>query len=135
MPSPSDTTHQHRRPGFLVRLVLLLIKGYQLLISPWLGNNCRYTPSCSHYTAQALVQHGLLRGGLLGMWRIVRCTPWHSGGYDPVPPAGCACSHHTNQQADNDHNGTNANANIKANTHTNTNANNAQQLQQASTHH
>lgn len=67
------------------RLVLLLITGYQRWISPALGPRCRFAPSCSRYTADAIRTHGLLRGGWLGLRRLGRCHPWNPGGYDPVP--------------------------------------------------
>ena len=69
----------------MIRLLILAVRGYQRLLSPLLGSRCRYWPSCSEYTAQALDQHGLLRGGSLSVRRIVRCGPWHEGGLDPVP--------------------------------------------------
>lgn len=64
---------------------ILLIKFYQLAISPWLGSKCRYTPSCSHYGIQALKKHGLFKGLWLTVKRISRCHPWGGHGYDPVP--------------------------------------------------
>ena len=64
----------------------VLIKFYQLAISPWLGKNCRYQPTCSHYMLEALKIHGLLKGGFLGIKRILSCHPWGGSGYDPVPP-------------------------------------------------
>jgi putative membrane protein insertion efficiency factor len=64
---------------------LALIKIYQYLISPLLPPSCRYTPTCSHYAKEALVKHGLLKGGYLAIKRISRCTPWGGSGYDPVP--------------------------------------------------
>ena len=67
------------------RLVLLLISGYQRWISPALGPRCRFAPSCSHYAADALRAHGLLRGSWLAVRRVGRCHPWNPGGYDPVP--------------------------------------------------
>lgn len=67
------------------KLAILLIRGYALLISPFLGNNCRYHPSCSSYTAEAIELHGVLKGSWIGLRRIGRCHPWHEGGYDPVP--------------------------------------------------
>lgn len=72
--------------GFLGRCALVLIRAYQLLISPLLGPRCRFYPSCSHYTADAIRLHGFFRGGWLGARRIVRCHPLNAGGYDPVPP-------------------------------------------------
>jgi conserved hypothetical protein YidD len=66
--------------------IVVLIKFYQLAISPWLGKNCRYDPTCSHYTLEALKVHGLLKGSWLAMKRIASCHPWGGEGYDPVPP-------------------------------------------------
>lgn len=63
----------------------LIIRGYQLLISPMLGPRCRFHPSCSHYAQEALQVHGLRRGGWLALRRISRCHPWYPGGVDPVP--------------------------------------------------
>ncbi|WP_128331820.1 membrane protein insertion efficiency factor YidD [Apibacter sp. HY039] len=65
---------------------ILLIRFYQLAISPWLGKNCRYTPTCSSYMLEALKTHGLIKGLWLGGKRIFRCHPWGGSGYDPVPP-------------------------------------------------
>lgn len=65
---------------------VVLIKAYQYGISPWLGKNCRYTPTCSHYALEALKTHGLLKGGWLAAKRILSCHPWGGHGYDPVPP-------------------------------------------------
>ena len=67
------------------RLLILLIRGYGYLISPFLGNNCRYYPSCSAYTQEAIERHGALKGVWLGVKRVSRCHPFHEGGYDPVP--------------------------------------------------
>jgi len=64
---------------------ILLIKIYQLLISPLFPSSCRYTPTCSHYTLEAFKKYGLLKGGWLGVKRILRCHPWGNSGYDPVP--------------------------------------------------
>ncbi|WP_260291798.1 membrane protein insertion efficiency factor YidD [Sedimenticola hydrogenitrophicus] len=75
------------------RLVLQLLKGYSYLISPLLGNNCRYYPSCSAYTREAVELHGVLRGLWLGTRRILRCHPFHEGGYDPVPDSECRHKH------------------------------------------
>lgn len=62
-----------------------MIRGYQRFISPYLASSCRYTPTCSHYTYEAIDKHGVVRGGWLGIKRIARCNPFFEGGYDPVP--------------------------------------------------
>jgi uncharacterized protein len=67
------------------RLLLWLVRGYQLLISPLFGPVCRFHPTCSHYTAECLVGFGALRGSYLGLRRILRCHPFNPGGYDPPP--------------------------------------------------
>ncbi|GMU94623.1 membrane protein insertion efficiency factor YidD [Ignavibacterium album] len=64
---------------------ILLIKIYQIFISPLFPSSCRYTPTCSHYTLEALKKYGLLKGLWLGIKRISRCHPWGGSGYDPVP--------------------------------------------------
>lgn len=66
---------------------LVFIKIYQYLISPLLGSNCRFEPTCSLYTKQALQTHGLLKGLYLSVIRISKCHPWGASGYDPVPQA------------------------------------------------
>lgn len=68
-----------------MKLLLVLIRCYQFAISPLLGQNCRFYPSCSDYAAQAIEKHGALKGAILGMKRICRCHPWNPGGFDPVP--------------------------------------------------
>nr|WP_034213399.1 membrane protein insertion efficiency factor YidD [Arenimonas metalli] len=67
--------------------VILLLRGYKLAISPLLGQRCRFYPSCSEYTMQAIDRFGVLRGGWLGARRIGRCHPMNEGGLDPVPDA------------------------------------------------
>ena len=63
-----------------------LIRGYQILISPWLAPRCRYYPTCSQYALEAVQLHGTMRGGWLALKRLGRCHPLREGGYDPVPP-------------------------------------------------
>lgn len=65
--------------------LLALVWLYRMAISPWLGANCRYSPTCSEYTMQALREHGAFRGSWLAAKRIGRCHPWGGHGYDPVP--------------------------------------------------
>lgn len=67
-------------------LLIALVRVYQYLISPLLGPRCRFHPSCSHYAIEAVETHGALRGSYLALRRLLRCHPWHPGGYDPVPP-------------------------------------------------
>jgi putative membrane protein insertion efficiency factor len=81
-------------------VLLLLLRAYQLGISPFLGQNCRFYPSCSSYAAEAIREHGTARGGLLTAKRLCKCHPWNPGGFDPVPAkstdksaAACGCHH------------------------------------------
>jgi len=62
-----------------------LVKGYRLLLSPWLGSACRFTPTCSAYALEALEQHGAAAGSYLTLARLARCHPWCAGGHDAVP--------------------------------------------------
>lgn len=70
----------------VTRLLLALIRLYQLAVSPWLGRVCRFEPSCSRYAAACLEAHGAARGSLLSLRRLCKCHPFHPGGYDPPPP-------------------------------------------------
>ncbi len=67
------------------KLLISLVKLYQLALSPFLGASCRFTPSCSNYAIEAINRHGAFRGAYLGLIRISHCHPWHEGGHDPVP--------------------------------------------------
>lgn len=66
-------------------LLIGLVKGYRLLLSPWLGSVCRFEPTCSVYSLQALQRHGAAAGCYLTLARVARCHPWCAGGSDPVP--------------------------------------------------
>jgi putative membrane protein insertion efficiency factor len=82
----------------------LLIRAYQLIVSPWLGARCRFTPSCSEYAIEAVRSHGTWSGSWLALKRLGRCHPWHAGGFDPVPASAAVadatastahrCAHH-----------------------------------------
>ena len=70
----------------MIRALLVgLVRGYRLLLSPWLGSSCRFEPTCSLYSLQALQTHGAMAGSYLTLARLVRCHPWCAGGLDPVP--------------------------------------------------
>ncbi|NQD71895.1 membrane protein insertion efficiency factor YidD [Sphingobacterium shayense] len=66
-------------------LFILVIRFYQIFISPLLGANCRYSPTCSQYGKEAILKHGPFKGGYLAIRRILRCNPWGGHGHDPVP--------------------------------------------------
>lgn len=76
----------------LARIVALPVRAYRLVLSPWVGHACRFQPTCSAYSLEALERHGALRGSWLTLRRIGRCHPWGGWGYDPVPPAHENCS-------------------------------------------
>ncbi len=65
--------------------LIAILKLYRYVLSPLLGSNCRFHPSCSAYAIEALRKHGLLAGLKLTIWRVLRCNPWSAGGHDPVP--------------------------------------------------
>jgi putative membrane protein insertion efficiency factor len=67
------------------QILVFCLRGYQYLLRPLLGRNCRFVPSCSEYAMEAIERHGAVRGSWLAVKRIGRCHPWHPGGYDPVP--------------------------------------------------
>ena len=66
-------------------LLLLLVRAYQLGVSPYLGQNCRFYPTCSNYAREAIGTHGAVTGSVLAVKRLCKCHPWHAGGVDPVP--------------------------------------------------
>ena len=82
------------------RLLIILVKAYSTLLSPVLGNNCRYVPSCSSYMVEAIERFGAAKGTWMGIKRISRCHPFHEGGFDPVPgnpddkKGSCSHDHH-----------------------------------------
>jgi hypothetical protein len=83
-----------------MKALLLLLRMYQLCVSPFLGQNCRFYPTCSNYAIEAIRKHGTLKGCILAARRLGRCHPWHPGGVDPVPApstssstAACSCGH------------------------------------------
>lgn len=83
--------------GWIIAGLLAFIRGYQFLLSPWVGRQCRFYPTCSHYAAEALQVHGLISGMALIFRRLSRCHPFNPGGVDDVPPvctSACA-EHHT----------------------------------------
>ncbi|AGA88879.1 conserved hypothetical protein YidD [Thioflavicoccus mobilis 8321] len=67
------------------KIIVGAIKLYQYVLSPLIGNHCRFYPSCSHFAIEAIERHGVFRGGMLTIGRLSRCHPWHEGGIDPVP--------------------------------------------------
>ena len=69
----------------LKKIFSFLISIYQTCISPLFGAHCKFTPTCSQYCKEAILKYGVIKGGYLGIKRILRCNPWNDGGYDPVP--------------------------------------------------
>lgn len=74
------------RPSIAARALILVVRGYQATLSPLMGGHCRFEPSCSRYAAEALREHGAVRGAWLSARRVCRCHPLGGSGYDPVPP-------------------------------------------------
>ena len=70
--------------GLLKKIIILLIRGYQIFISPIMPGKCRFYPTCSNYFVQAVEKYGPFKGSLLGIKRILKCHPFHEGGYDPL---------------------------------------------------
>ncbi|HOJ32834.1 MAG TPA: membrane protein insertion efficiency factor YidD [Candidatus Hydrogenedentes bacterium] len=69
----------------MANVIIALIRVYQKWVSPLLGNNCRFYPSCSQYAVEAVQKHGVVYGLCFAVWRILRCNPFCEGGFDPVP--------------------------------------------------
>jgi putative membrane protein insertion efficiency factor len=85
-PAPSISHRAASSAGGIGRgIALALIRVYQLVVSPWLGSHCRFTPTCSAYAAEAIRRRGVLIGAWHGLRRLSRCHPLRAGGYDPVP--------------------------------------------------
>lgn len=78
-------TQKEGKDAFLKSVILLFIIFYKKTISPWLPAGCRFYPTCSMYLYQAIKKHGILKGMKYGVKRLLRCHPFHEGGYDPVP--------------------------------------------------
>lgn len=74
-----------QKRSLISRALMRMIRGYQRYVSPILPDSCIYTPTCSEYMLEAIQKYGAVRGGWLGIKRILRCHPFHRGGYDPVP--------------------------------------------------
>lgn len=81
----ADDQGTEPRPSLIRRAAIAPIRIYRFVLSPWLGACCRFHPSCSRYAETAILRFGLLRGGLLALWRLMRCQPLCHGGEDPVP--------------------------------------------------
>jgi hypothetical protein len=85
MRAKTPTTMPTQISALPQRLLIGLVRGYRLLLSPWLGSSCRFEPTCSAYALDALDRHGAAAGSYLTLHRIGRCHPWCAGGIDPVP--------------------------------------------------
>lgn len=69
----------------MARILIWFVKAYQLLLSPFFGQQCRFYPTCSQYAIEVLQKHGAVRGTYYTVRRLLRCNPWHAGGHDPIP--------------------------------------------------
>lgn len=100
--SRAFTTFATRCDRALARVLDVLVRAYQYVLSPWVGNSCRYWPTCSEYTRESLARHGAARGSYLAVRRLARCHPYGRGGVDPVPAtfAWRCCCHHQGEARD-----------------------------------
>jgi len=87
-----------QRHNIAVLVIIRMLKGYRYLISPWIGNQCRFYPSCSCYAEQAFGRFGFFKGIYLTLRRLLKCHPWHRGGEDPVPDTPCQLSRRLSRQ-------------------------------------
>lgn len=88
----------------LVWIAIKLIHVYRYLLSPWIGNQCRFYPTCSHYSEEAINRYGFFIGSYLTFRRLIKCHPWHDGGLDPVPELKKSrCSHFHSHPTDGSH--------------------------------
>jgi len=71
--------------SLMAKILLFMVRAYQYVLSPYFGTQCRFTPTCSHYAVEALKKHGAIKGVYFTTRRLLRCHPWHDGGYDPIP--------------------------------------------------
>lgn len=103
-PTSAECTVLERLLGALTRapqrLLIGLVQGYRLLLSPWLGSQCRFEPTCSRYALEALQVHGAGSGSYLAARRVLRCHPWCAGGLDPVPGRATEAATRTHQPSD-----------------------------------
>lgn len=79
------------------KILIKLIHLYRFILSPWIGQQCRFYPSCSHYAEEAILNHGAIKGSFLALRRLLRCQPFSNGGLDPVPPNNNHCCHQHQQ--------------------------------------
>jgi uncharacterized protein len=85
------------------KLAIKCIHGYRYVLSPWIGNQCRFYPSCSHYAEDAINSYGLTKGSYLTLRRLLKCHPWHPGGLDPVIKPECSGTNSFQQPQDGSH--------------------------------
>ena len=85
----NEPYHNPKNPPYynvLAWVMLGFIYAYRLVLSPYMGKQCKFQPTCSQYGLDCIRTHGAIKGGMLTLWRVVRCNPWVEGGYEPIPP-------------------------------------------------